>query len=125
MTKPFHIKGSLTSRIGQEVSFQAPVDVAKAGGVGITGIVESEVWADPSLNTSPARTAASVNDWGDYSFCSQAIRWSDGTRTIRLGYYRRRAGEDEWHWGSQTTVEGDPAEIKALLEQTLAQSAWF
>ncbi len=125
MTKPFHIKGPLTSRVGQEVSFKAPDDVARAGGAGRSGIVEKEVWADPSINSQPVRAPVSAADCGDYSFCSQLILWTDGTRSIRLGYYRRRAGEDEWHWGSQTTVEGEPVEIRALLEKTLSQADWF
>jgi hypothetical protein len=122
--KPYCIPGRLASRIGQSVEFGAPGDVKKAGGSGRRGTIVGEVWANPALNCSQPRTSKGPDDWGDYSFCAQRIRWEDGSHSIRLGYYRRRAGEDAWQWGSQTTVEGDPDEIKALCQNALDGLDW-
>jgi hypothetical protein len=119
------IRGKLTSRIGCRVCFGAPRDVHKAGGSPGFGTIDDEVWADPSINDAPARTSDGSNDWGDYSFCSQLIRWDDGSQSVRLAYYRRRAGEDHWEFASQMTVNSDPPTIKALLQRTLAKEEWF
>jgi hypothetical protein len=123
--KPFHIPSPLRSRIGQPVSFGPPDDVLKAGGGRLSGIVVDELWADPVVNARAVRPSSGAGDWGDYSFCAQRIRWSDGSYSIRLGYYRRRAGEDGWHWGSQTTVHRSPTEMKAFLDAVLSQKQWF
>ena len=123
--KPFHILGHLTSRIGQDVTFSAPADVIQLGGTEIHGRIVDEVWADPALNVSPPRPSRGNSDWGDYSFFGQLIQWPDETCSIRLGYWRRRAGEDAWHFGSQMTLEAEPTELQTLLEKTLAMKHWF
>lgn len=123
--KPFHIRGRLTSRKGCKVWFKPPSDVAAAGGGYVGGEIMDEVWARPNVNDSPARVSTGSSDWGDYSFCAQRIRWAHGGHSIRLAYYRRRAGEDAWHFGSQMTVTGDAAEIRDLLQKTLEKTAWF
>lgn len=119
------IRGKLVSRVGCRVRFGAPHDVHQAGGAPGYGTIIDEVWAYPEVNDSPARTSGGYDDWGDYSFCSQLIRWDDGTHSIRLAYYRRRAGEDHWEYASQMTVSSDPQTIKTLLERTLAKVSWF
>lgn len=123
------IHGKLTSRVGSKVKFKAPLDVMKVGGANKRarndGRIIDEVWADPDVNGSPARAREHPGDWGDYSFCAQLIRWEDGRHTIRLAYYRRRAGEDHWEFASQMTVNSEWRTIKALLEATLAKPGWF
>jgi hypothetical protein len=119
------IKGSLTSRIGRPVRFGAPKDVYAKGGQASFGEIVDEVWAKPSENKLPPRKPKHKNDWGDYSFCSQLIKWDENDFSIRLAYYRRRAGEDSWEFAAQTTPNGDPKIIKALLERTLAKKRWF
>jgi hypothetical protein len=116
------IKGELSSRIGRSVRFGAPKGIA--GGAGYETIVD-EVWADPDINASPPRPPEEEGDWGDYSFCSQLIKWNHGGYSIRLAYYRRRCGEDWWEFASQTTVNSDWKTIKALFERTLEKEAWF
>lgn len=123
--KPFHIVGHLTSRVGQDVTFSAPADVARLGGVEIHGRIVDELWATPELNVSPPRASRGISDWGDYAFFAQFIQWPDETHSIRLGYWRRRAGEDAWHFGSQMTLEADPSEMRTLLQKTLAMESWF
>lgn len=119
------IKGKLKSRIGATVRFGAPRDVASAGGKASHGTVIDEIWADPSLNRSRSRKPTGPNDWGDYSFCAQLIKWNDGDFSIRLAYYRRRAGEDYWEYASQTTVNSDWRTIKSLLTRALTKEGWF
>jgi hypothetical protein len=119
------IQGNLTSRIGCRVRFGAPRDVHRAGGNPGYGTIIDEVWAYPEVNDASARASEGAHDWGDYSFCSQLIRWDDGADSIRLAYYRRRAGEDHWEFASQMTVNSDPPTIKVLLERTLAKQKWF
>jgi hypothetical protein len=125
------IRGPLSTRIGRPVRYSAPKDVHGRGGKAVWGVIEDEVWADESLNTSPARPCEGIEDWGDYSFCAQLIKWNprpdlpDGEHSIRLAYYRRRAGEDWWEFAGQTTVSSDCQTIKALLEKTLARTQWF
>lgn len=119
------IKGELTSRIGRPVRFGVPGDVAKVGGAPGHGLIIDEVWADHSVNRMPPRARESDNDWGDYSFCAQLIKWGDNDYTIRLAYYRRRPGEDHWEFASQTTINSYWPTIKALLERTLAKKHWF
>jgi len=77
------------------------------------------------MNKSPPRPANAADDWGDYSFCSQLIKWDSGEYSIRLAYYRRRIGEDWWEFASQTTVSSDWRTIKELLGLTLAKKSWF
>jgi hypothetical protein len=119
------IKGNLTSRIGTSVRFGPPKDAKAKGGTPCCGTIVDEVWATPEVNTSPPRQTKSNNDWGDYSFCAQLIKWNDGSHSIRLAYYRRRAGENCWEYGAQMTVSSDWLIIKALLERTLAKTGWF
>jgi len=119
------IKGNLTSRIGARVTFGTPKDVGAKGGTPGYGTIIDEVWATPEVNTSPPRQAGSKDDWGDYSFCAQLIKWTDSSYSIRLAYYRRRAGQDWWEFASQMTVNSDWRTIKALLERTLAKTGWF
>jgi len=122
------IKGNLTSRIGCQVSFGAPKDVLEKGHGGISGEIIDEVWAYPDENTKPPHEKpCRIGDgcWGDYSFCSQLIRWPTGEHAIRLAYYRRRCGEDHWEYASQMTVSSECETIRTLLERTLAQTAWF
>lgn len=119
------IYGRLTSRIGRTVRFGAPRDVSGAGGGAGYGVIIDEVWADPEVNSLPPRPRRDPDDWGDYSFCAQLIRWSETYFTIRLAYYRRRPGEDYWEFASQTTVNAEWRTIKALLENTLAMTSWF
>ena len=119
------IKGNLTSRIGRQVGFGAPKDVGAKGGTPISGIIVDEVWATPEINTSPAKKPENKDDWGDYSLCAQLIKWGENNHSIRLAYYRRRAGEDHWEYAAQMTVNSDWRTIKALLERTLAKTGWF
>lgn len=119
------IKGELTSRIGRSVRFGLPGDVREAGGKTGHGMIVDEVWADPETNKTPPRPRKDNNDWGDYSLCSQLIKWHDGGYSIRLAYYRRRPGEDWWEFASQTTTNSDWGTIKALLENTLSKESWF
>jgi len=119
------IRGKLTSRVGCRVRFGAPRDVHTAGGSAGYGSIVDEVWAYPEVNDMPARQSEGPHNWGDYSFASQLIGWQDGTHSIRLAYYRRRAGEDHWEFASQMTVNADPPTIKALLQKTLAKQEWF
>ena len=119
------IRGKLVSKVGCRVRFGAPRDVHHAGGAPGYGTIIDEVWAYPEVNDSPARTSGGADDWGDYSFCSQLIRWDDGAHSIRLAYYRRRATEDHWEYASQMTVNADPETIRTLLERTLAKGNWF
>jgi len=119
------IKGELTSRIGRPVRFGAPQDVETKGGEAGYGVIVDEVWADPEVNSSSPRVSEHPGDWGDYSFCAQLIKWGEGEFSIRLAYYRRRAGEDYWTFASQTTVNSDWKTIKALLERTLEKTEWF
>lgn len=120
-------KGPLTSHIGRAVNFSPPQDVRQNGGVDGQGEIVDEVWADPDVNKEPPHgQPCDPHCWGDYSFCSQLIKWNDGSPpSIRFAYYRRRCGEDSWKFASQTTVNADPGTIKALCERTLAAKSWF
>lgn len=68
---------------------------------------------------------------GIIPYFAHLIKWDsgpnspDGDYSIRLGYYRRGAGEDEWRFAGQTTIVSSPAQIKSLLEKTLAKTEWF
>jgi len=119
------IKGELTSRIGSSVRFNTPKDVRERGGTPVCGKVVDEVWVTPEINRTHPRPPTGKEDWGDYSFCAQLIKWNDGTHSIRLAYYRRRAGEDFWEFASQTTVVSDWRTIKTLCEKTLGKANWF
>jgi len=119
------IYGELSSRIGRPVRFGTPRDVHQAGGKAGHGSILDEVWADPELNKTPSRPRRDEYDWGDYSFCSQLIKWSHDEYSIRLAYYRRRPAEDWWEFASQTTISSDWRTIKALLEKTLTKEKWF
>ncbi len=119
------IRGQLTSRKGCPVNYKAPKDAEKAGAGAASGVIVDEMWVDEPVNTSPPRPRRSTDDWGDYSFCAQLIKWDSGDHTIRLAYYRRRPGEDWWEYASQNTVDSGWRTIKTLLENTSAKSEWF
>ncbi len=118
----FGIKGPLPPRKGNSVTYGAPKDVATRGGKAVTGRIVDEIWENEATNTEPPKACTGTDDWGDYSFFAQLIKWDssadlpDGDYSIRLGYYRRRAGEDEWRFAGQTTISSTPAQIKSLLE---------
>lgn len=120
------MRGVLPSRIGRSVNFGPPRDVHAKGGTSVGGKILDEVWANPEVRSRPPHPqTCETHCWGDYAFCSQLIEWSDGTRSIRLAYYRRRCGEDAWEYASQMTVNAPPEIIRALCEQTLAKADWF
>jgi hypothetical protein len=119
------IKGRLPSRKGQRVRFGAPKDVRGGGGGALVGTIRDEVWADESINHSPHRAANGAHDWGDYSFFAQLIELDDGRHLIRLGYYRRRAGEDWWEFSGQWTICADWRIIKSLMGGLAAKPEWF
>jgi hypothetical protein len=125
----FEIRGPLTSRIGKMVRYGAPGDVRKTGSGDGAGIIVDEVWVDENLNSSPPRKGKGVQDWGDYSFCAQRIKWEsdspEGDYSIRLAYYRRPPGENFWRFAAQTTVSSHSADIKRLLESVLKKKDWF
>lgn len=116
---PRHHLGPQPDRmVGRTVFFGPPGDVRKKGQTGVSGVIEDEVWV-PDLEQDPNAS------WGEYCFFAQCIRWDSGNRSIRLGYYRRRAGEKHWEFASQTTVTSNPRTIQALLQRTLDKSDWF
>ena len=122
----------LPSHIGNRVRFGAPKDVHLKKGGPAWGTILDEVWADKAINSSDCHSkkcSQGMHCWGDYSFCSQLIKWdeagADGEYSIRLAYYRRRCGEDKWMFAGQTTVTSDCASIRKLLEATLARKTWF
>jgi hypothetical protein len=126
------IKGNLSSRVNRPVRFSAPQDVEAKKGKPVHGAIEDEVWANESINNSPVHRQPCKRGshcWGDYSFCSQLIRWNepseDGLYSIRLAYYRRRCGEDYWEFAGQTTSTSDCETIRNWLEATLRKTAWF
>jgi len=108
------------SRIKSRVCFGAPKDVRRKGGGPAWGTIVDEVWVPDTQATSQE----SSGSWGDYGFCAQRIQWDAGGESIRLGYWRRRAGEKHWSFASQTTVTSNPQTIRRLLEATLARD-WF
>lgn len=113
------------SMIGSIVRFSAPGDVKARGGGFVEGIVVDEVWEIESSGAPEARHLPAKHHWGEYCFFSQFIRWSNGHHSIRIGYYRRRHGEPNWTFGSQTTVSADPPTIARLLRNTLAKKDWY
>jgi hypothetical protein len=117
------IRGELTTRVGRWVRYGAPQDVQGKGGNSSEGTIIDEVWVD--LESVPHEQPCDEHCWGDYSFCSQLIEWSDGSRSVRLAYYRRRCGENAWEYASQMTVSSNPATIHSLLTCTLAKADWF
>ena len=105
--------------------FNPPQDVQKSGGFASRGFIIDEVWAKPEVNHSPKINNNIKRSWGNYSFCSQLIKWEDGSHSIRLAYYRRRVGENYWEFAGQTTITSEPSTIKKLLVKTLAKKEWF
>jgi hypothetical protein len=103
---------------GKTVYFGPPGDVRRQGGKGVSGTILDEVWV-------PDVEATTDGTWGRYCFFAQLIRWESGKDSIRLGYFRRRAGENHWEFGSQTTINSNPHTIRELLKQTLAKDEWF
>lgn len=114
----------LTSTIGNPVNFSCPKDVGQAGGCDCSGTVIDEVWADPPLKDQPPRTASGPSDWGDYAFLAQLIQWKEGGQSVRLGYYRRPAGQKHWRFGSQMSVTITATGMEPFLRSILAKKAW-
>jgi hypothetical protein len=116
----------LESHIGRPVKYEPPLTLQRGGvAKALIGEIVDEVWADESQRDPPAHDHDKPDCWGDYAFCSQLIKWQDGTYSIRLAYYRRACKSERWRFASQTTVEYWPSIIKLLLEPTLAKKEWF
>jgi hypothetical protein len=120
----------LKSRIGNPVNFSHPVDVKNKGGIGnYTGKILEEEWVVPKdfKKAKHSNPCVNKNCWGDYVFASQLIEWDDPKtpNDIRLTYFRRKCGEANWKMAGQTTITGNVADIKKLLESTLARKDWF
>ena len=113
----------LDSKIGNKVCFNPPK--AALTTKAIKGKVVDEMWLDENLLGSEKRDPKNDNDWGDYAYFSQKIKWKDGSSSIRMGYYQRSPKSSDWRFGSQWTVEDSPAIIKKLCEATLARTEWF
>lgn len=105
------------SRIGKCVVFRPPNDVKKRGGLNKVGEIVDEIWV-PDKQKSKSL-------WRHYCFFAQRIHWNTRQYSIRLGYYRRRKGEDHWEFASQTTVNSNPKTIRRLLMETLSRGKWF
>ena len=103
----------------------AQKDVQQAEGRAVYEIIIDGVRADPKINKMPPRPRRSNEDRNNYSFCAQLIKWYNGGYSIRLAYYRSRAGEDYCECVSQTTITSDWKMVKALLERTLAKERWL
>jgi hypothetical protein len=113
----------LESHIGRKVTFGPPETMPDAPNR--EGEIVDEVWADEAQRDPVAHNHDNPHCWGHYAFCSQLIRWGDGTYSIRLAYYRRPCKGGRWRFASQTTVETWPSTIKLLLERTLEKKEWF
>lgn len=111
--------------IGETVRYGAPGDVKKRGGTAVDGKIVDEVWELEEGGAPESRHLPEEHHWGEYCFFSQLIAWTNGHHSIRIGYYRRRSGEPNWTFGSQTTVSADPPTIARLLMQTLSRKNWF
>lgn len=111
--------------VGETVRYRAPGDVKARGGLPVEGKIIDEVWELEKDGAPEARHLPEKHHWGQYCFFSQLIAWNNGHHSIRIGYYRRRRGEPNWTFGSQTTVSADPPTIARLLRGTLAKESWF
>ena len=120
-----HLGPKPDSMIGKTVYFDAPGDVKAKGGGAMSGVIVDEVWVPELGQPADAPPTDSPMSWGDYYFFAQRIRWPAGDHSVRLGYYRRRAGETHWEFASQTTINSNPRTVMALLEETLKNRDWF
>lgn len=120
-----HTDSQPNSMIGSKVRYGAPGDVKNRGGAPVEGVIRDEVWELEKGGAPEARHLPEHHGWGEYYFFSQLIEWDNGHHSIRVGYYRRRRGEPNWTFGSQTTVSADPPTIGRLLQRTLAKEGWF
>jgi hypothetical protein len=120
------VEGKLSSRVRRRISFGPPTDVAGRGGTAVAGTIIDEVWADLELNKCPPHHRPchyGLHCWGDYAYCSQLIKWDDGTNGTRVVCYRRRCGEDFWELVGQLTANVQT--IRTLFERTLVKDLWF
>ena len=89
------------------------------------GRIVDELWAENRRLEGGHQQGHAANCWGEYAFCAQLIEWDKGGHSIRFAYYRQSCGSEKWMFGSQTTVEANPEEIKSLCEKTLAKGEWL
>lgn len=120
-----HTGSQPNSMIGSRVRYRAPGDVKSRGGAPVGGVILDEVWELEKEGAPEARHLPEHHGWGEYCFFSQLIKWDNGHHSVRIGYYRRRRGEPNWTFGSQTTVSADPPTIRKLLQRTLAKRGWL
>ena len=109
----------LRRRIGRYVYFTSPVDGTKSRAETL-----DEVWV-PEPETFGEQ--APMSGWGEYALTGQLLQWEeDGSRTVRLTYWRRPpgGGENDWRFGGQTTVHAELHTMKELLEKVL-NTRWF
>lgn len=123
------VRGPLTTRIGRHVKFRRPQDVARRIGDGVQrGKIVGEIWENQAINLSKPHKHHRTNCWGDYSFFAQLIEWNDEGSApwyqVRLGYWRRRCGENTWEMAGQTTATARWGVIKRLCKKTLDMNSW-
>lgn len=111
------------NHVGNKVVFKPPKNVPD--GKQRTGRIVDELWADNQGLKSRHQQGHAANCWGEYAFCAQLIEWDNGGHSIRFAYYRQSCGSEKWTFGSQTTVEANPEDIKSLCEKTLAKGEWL
>jgi hypothetical protein len=115
----------LRDHVGDKVVYRPPLSAQRLGAQKVVGRIIKEVWAIEAQRDPPKHTHSEPHCWGDYAFCSQLIEWQAGGHSIRLTYYRRPCGKENWQYAGQTSIETKPSTIKVLLRKTLDQTEWF
>jgi len=107
-------------KVGQYVSFTNPKIRKKEWGK-----VEEEIWQPEPRGFG--ETCGADNDWGEYAFVAQRIRWDeDHSETIRVTYYRRApgGGESDWVFAGQYAPNTD-ADTWTCLVQKMVDRGWI
>jgi hypothetical protein len=96
------------SKVGNKVEFSSVSGTLPKFTRSRVGTIIDEVWTDAYQN----------NDFIWYIYTSQLVRWTDGTRSIRMTYYYKPAYSKRWTFG-RFSPEDTPSIIQELIRKTL------
>ncbi|MCJ7570299.1 MAG: hypothetical protein MUO82_00255 [Candidatus Thermoplasmatota archaeon] len=104
----------------EDLKLPRPVRFKYPAGETLEKIVKGQILDEVRL-----RVGGTVSS-GEYLDVIQYIKLDNGKEIIRFGYYKLKSGakEDEWRWGSQTTLWDEIPNLKELFAIALTKS-WF
>lgn len=108
------------------VNFEVTKNIKLHGGEGAKGMLVSRIWINSEVFDFDSREhPISKDDWGDYAFCAELIKWTTVDYSIRIGYFHRAIGKKKsWIWG-QYTLNTSRDIIEKMIIKMNNEPEWY